>query len=179
MESMQNNTTELNTAGEANADDQAPNLTAKEAAEIIIAAHTPSMVEDIANAIPFRLAPESCADGHFSITFLPEGGMNVDVDNLAVQSRIEELEPNRTDFMILMGVFLIQQAEAALRGTQVKHLTEQLEELVNSGAVKLGPTVSPELAQMLASIQQAATVTTDQLIAEHSPKQSSTGAAAE
>ena len=168
MENTQSNIIDLNAAREAKAAADAPNLTAKQAAEIIIAACTPSMVEHVINAVPFRLAPLNCGGGHLNISFPEEGGgMNLDVNNLAMESRIEGLQPDRTDFMIVMGLFLIQQAEAALRTLQVQHLTKQLEELEQSGAVKLGPTVSPELMQMLASMQQSATVVTDEVIAQH------------
>lgn len=170
MENTQSNVVDLKPT-------DAPNLTANQAAEIIIAAHSPSMVGHIANSIPFRLAPTNCGGGHFNISFLENGGMNLDVDKLAVESRIEDAQPNRTDFMIVMGVFLIQQAEAALRGLQVEHLTKQLEELEQSGAVKLGPTVSPELVQMLATMQQSGTEVTDEILAKHDAANS--GASAE
>ena len=168
MENTQSNIIDLNTAREAKAVADAPNLTASQAAEIIIEACTPSMVEHIANAVPFRLAPLNCGGGHFNISFLEEGGgMDLEVANLAMESRSDGVKPDRTDFMLVMGMFLIQQAEAALRGLQVQHLAEQLEELEQSGAVKLGPTVSPELMQMLASMQQSGTEVTDKVIAQH------------
>ena len=148
---------------------EAPNLTAQQAAEIIISAHSSSMVEHITQAIPFRLVPENSAGGHFNLTFTEEGGMNLDVDKLAIQSRIEDLQPNpnRTDFMILMGTFLIQQAEAALRSVQVDHLASQLQALEKSGALKLGPTVSEELVQMLSTMQQSSSEVTDKMVADH------------
>ena len=155
MENTHQNTPEATDATDA------PNLTAQQAAEIIISAHTSSMVEHITQAIPFRLVPKNSAGGHFNLTFTEEGGMNLDVDKLAVESRVKDLQPNRTDFMILMGTFLIQQAEAALRTVQVEHLASQLEELEKSGALKLGPTVSPELIQMLAGMQNQASEVTD------------------
>ena len=164
MENTHQNTPEVTDATEA-AD--APNLTAQQAAEIIISAHTSSMVEHITQTIPFRLVPKNSAGGHFNLTFTEEGGMNLDVDKLAIESRIEDLQPNRTDFMILMGTFLIQQAEAALRSVQVEHLASQLEELEKSGALKLGPTVSAELVQMLSTMQQSSSEVTDKLVAEH------------
>ena len=99
------------------------------------------------------------------MTFTEDGGMNLEVDKLAVESRVEGMQPDRADFMILMGIFLIQQAEAALRTLQTDHLAKQLEELEKSGAVKLGPTVSPELVQMLATMQQSATEVTDEMVA--------------
>ena len=148
-------------------DTDAPNLTAQQAAEIIISAHTSSMVEHITQAIPFRLVPKNSAGGHFNLTFTEEGGMNLDVDKLAVESRVKDLQPNRTDFMILMGTFLIQQAEAALRSVQVDHLASQLEELEKSGALKLGSTVSAELVQMLATMQQSSSEITDKMVADH------------
>ena len=161
MENTHQNTPEAAEAAEA------PNLTAQQAAEIIISAHTSSMVEHITQAIPFRLVPENSAGGHFNMSFTDEGGMNLDVDKLAVESRIKDLQPNRTDFMILMGTFLIQQAEAALRSVQVEHLANQLEELEKSGALKLGPTVSEELVQMLSTMQQSSSEVTDKMVAEH------------
>ena len=164
MENTHQNTPEVTDVTEA-AD--APNLTAQQAAEIIISAHTSSMVEHITQAIPFRLVPKNSAGGHFNLTFTEEGGMNLDVDKLAVESRVKDLQPNRTDFMILMGTFLIQQAEAALRSVQVDHLAAQLEELEKSGALKLGPTVSPELVQMLSTMQQSSSEVTDKLVADH------------
>ena len=164
MENTHQNTPEITDAAEA-AD--APNLTAQQAAEIIISAHTSSMVEHITQAIPFRLVPKNSAGGHFNLTFTEEGGMNLGVDKLAVESRVKDLQPNRTDFMILMGTFLIQQAEAALRSVQVDHLASQLQELEKSGALKLGPTVSAELVQMLSTMQQSSSEVTDKLVAEH------------
>ena len=165
MENTHQNTPEATAATEAT--EAAPNLTAQQAAEIIISAHTSSMVEHITQAIPFRLVPKNSAGGHFNLTFTDEGGMNLDVDKLAVESRIEDLQPNRTDFMILMGTFLIQQAEAALRSVQVDHLASQLQELEKSGALKLGPTVSAELVQMLSTMQQSSSEVTDKLVADH------------
>lgn len=161
--------THQNTPAAAEATDaaNAPNLTAQQAAEIIISAHSSSMVEHITQAIPFRLVPKNSAGGHFNLTFTEEGGMNLDVDKLAIESRIEDLQPNRTDFMILMGTFLIQQAEAALRSVQVDHLASQLEELEKSGALKLGPTVSEELVQMLSTMQQSSSEVTDKMVADH------------
>ena len=161
MENTYQNTPEVAEAADA------PNLTAQQAAEIIISAHTSSMVEHITQAIPFRLAPKNSAGGHFNLTFTEEGGMNLDVDKLAVESRVKDLQPNRTDFMILMGTFLIQQAEAALRSVQVDHLASQLQELEKSGALKLGPTVSAELVQMLSTMQQSSSEVTDKLVAGH------------
>ena len=167
MENTHQNTPEAADAIEATDAANAPNLTAQQAAEIIISAHTSSMVEHITQAIPFRLVPKNSAGGYFNQTFTEEGGMNLDVDKLAVESRVKDLQPNRTDFMILMGTFLIQQAEAALRSVQVDHLASQLQELEKSGALKLGPTVSEELVQMLATMQQSSSEVTDKLVADH------------
>ena len=164
MENTQQNTPE---ATEATEGTNAPNLTAQQAAKIIIAAHSSSMVEHITQANPFHLVPGNSAGGHFSITFTEEGSMNLAVDKLAVECMVKDLQPNRVDFMILMGAFLIQQAEAALRTVQVDHLASQLEELEKSGALKLGPTVSEELVQMLATMQQSSSEVTDNLIAQH------------
>ena len=161
MENTQQN------APEAAESTEAPNLTAQQAAEIIIAANSPSLVNHITNAIPFRLVPQNSAGGHFNLSFTDEGGMNLAVDKLAVECKVKDLQPNRTDFMILMGAFLIQQAEAALRSVQVDHLASQLEELEKSGALKLGPTVSAELVQMLSTMQQSSSDVTDNLIAQH------------
>lgn len=166
MENTQSNVTDLAAAREAKAAAaQAPNLTAQQAAEIIIAAYTPSMAAHIAEAVPFRLSHRNSAGGYFNMSFTEDGGMNLEVDKLAVESRVEGMQPDRTDFMILIGTFLIQQAEAALRTLQTDHLAKQLEELEKSGAVKLGPTVSPELVQMLANMQQSATEVTDKMVA--------------
>lgn len=167
MENTHQNTPEVTAATDATEAADAPNLTAQQAAEIIISAHTSSMVEHITQAIPFRLVPKNSAGGHFNLTFTEEGGMNLDVDKLAVESRVKDLQPNRTDFMILMGTFLIQQAEAALRSVQVDHLASQLQELEKSGALKLGPTVSAELVQMLSTMQQSSSEVTDKLVADH------------
>ena len=167
MENTHQNTPEITDAIEAAEAADAPNLTAQQAAEIIISAHSSSMVEHITQAIPFRLVPKNSAGGHFNLTFTEEGGMNLDVDKLAVESRVKDLQPNRTDFMILMGTFLIQQAEAALRSVQVDHLASQLQELEKSGALKLGPTVSAELVQMLSTMQQSSSEVTDKLVADH------------
>lgn len=167
MENTHQNTSAATDAIEATDAANAPNLTAQQAAEIIISAHSSSMVAHITQAIPFRLVPKNSAGGHFNLSFTDEGGMNLDVDKLAIESRIEDLQPNRTDFMILMGTFLIQQAEAALRSVQVDHLASQLEELEKSGALKLGPTVSEELVQMLSTMQQSSSEVTDKLVAEH------------
>ena len=164
MENTHQNTPEVTDATEAA---NAPNLTAQQAAEIIISAHSSSMVEHITQSNPFRLVPENSAGGHFNLSFTDEGGMSLDVDKLAIESLIEDLQPNRTDFMILMGTFLIQQAEAALRSVQVDHLASQLEELEKSGALKLGPTVSAELVQMLSTMQQSSSEVTDKMVADH------------
>lgn len=164
MENTHQNTPEATEATEAA---NAPNLTAQQAAEIIIPAHTSSMVKRITQAIPFRLVPKNSAGGHFNLSFTDEGDMNLDVDKLAIECRFEDLQPNRTDFMILMGTFLIQQAEAALRSVQVEHLASQLEELEKSGALKLGPTVSAELVQMLSTMQQSSSEVTDKMVADH------------
>lgn len=165
MENTQSSVTDLAAAREVKASAQAPNLTAQQAAEIIIAAHTPSMVAHVVEAVPFRLAHRDSAGGYFNMTFTEDGGMNLEVEKLAVESRVEGMQPDRADFMILMGIFLIQQAEAALRTLQTGHLAKQLEELEKSGAVKLGPTVSPALVQMLATMQQSATEVTDEMVA--------------
>ena len=167
MENTHQNTPAATDAIEATDAANAPNLTAQQAAEIIISAHSSSMVAHITQAIPFRLVPKNSAGGHFNLSFTDEGGMNLDVDKLAIESRIEDLQPNRTDFMILMGTFLIQQAEAALRSVQVDHLASQLEELEKSGALKLGPTVSEELVQMLSTMQQSSSEVTDKMVADH------------
>ena len=167
MENTHQNTPAATDTIEATDAANAPNLTAQQAAEIIISAHSSSMVEHITQAIPFRLVPKNSAGGHFNLSFTDEGGMNLDVDKLAIESRIEDLQPNRTDFMILMGTFLIQQAEAALRSVQVDHLASQLEELEKSGALKLGPTVSEELVQMLSTMQQSSSEVTDKMVADH------------
>ena len=167
MENTHQNTPEVTDAIEAIEAADAPNLTAQQAAEIIISAHTPSMVEHITQAIPFRLVPKNSAGGYFNLTFTEEGGMNLDVGKLVVENRIEDLQPNHTDFMILMGTFLIQQVEAALRTVQVDHLASQLEELEKSGALKLGPTVSAELVQMLSTMQQSSSEVTDKMVADH------------
>ena len=167
MENTHQNTPEVVDTTDVTEATDVPNLTAQQAAEIIISAHTTSMVEHITQAIPFRLVPKNSAGGHFDLTFTEEGGMNLDVDKLAVESRVKDLQPNRTEFMILMGTFLIQQAEAALRSVQVDHLASQLEELEKTGALKLGPTVSAELVQMLSTMQQSSSEVTDKLVADH------------
>ena len=102
--------THQNTPEAAEATD-APNLTAQQAAEIIISAHTSSMVEHITQAIPFRLVPKNSAGGHFNLTFTEEGGMNLDVDKLAIESRVTDLQPNRTAFLRVIGTFQIKKTE--------------------------------------------------------------------
>ena len=164
MKNTQQNTPEV---VETNEGTHAPNLTAQQAAEIIISTHTSSMVAHIVETIPFRLVPKNSAGGHFTLSFTDEGGMNIDVNKLVIESQIENLQLNSTDYMILMGTFLIQQAEAVLRSVQVEHLASQLEELEKSGALKLGPTVSDELMQMLATMHQLSSEVTDKMVAEH------------
>ena len=164
MENTQQNTPEV---VETNEGTDAPNLTAQQAAEIIISAHSSSMVAHIVETIPFRLVPKNSAGGHFNLSFTDEGDMNLDVNKLVIESRIENLQLNSTDYMILMGTFLIQQAEAVLRSVQAKHLASQLEELEKSGALKLGPTVSEELVQMLATMHQLSSEVTDKMVADH------------
>ena len=166
MKNTQQNTPEV---VETNEGTHAPNLTAQQAAEIIISAHTSSMVAHIVETIPFRLVPKDSAGGCFNLSFTDEGGMNLSVDKLVIESQIQikNLQLNSTDYMILMGTFLIQQAEAVLRSVQVEHLASQLEELEKSGALKLGPTVSDELMQMLATMHQLSSEVTDKMVAEH------------
>lgn len=155
-----------NTQQTASETSDAPNLTPQQAAEIIISTQTSSLVEHITEVVPFRLVPKNSIGGHFNLSFTEEGGMNLDVDKLTVKSLVKDLQPNHTDFMILMGIFLIQQAEASLRTVQVGYLANQLEELEKSGALKLGPTVSAELVQMLTTLQQSSSGIVNKLVTD-------------
>ena len=67
--------------------------------------------------------------------------------------------------MFIMGLFLIQQAESQILDLQIQHLTAQLQQLEADGALKLGPTVSPELVGMLATMQNQASEVTDGMMA--------------
>src|SRR5574344_1396990 len=77
----------------------APNLTARQAAEAIIYTQSPSLVDHITQAIPFRLVPKNSAGGCFNLGFTEDGGMNLIVDKLAVETRFEDLQTKRTDIM--------------------------------------------------------------------------------
>lgn len=151
---MENNVTDLNEVRAANeaAAAPAPNLTARQAAEQIMAANHTSLVQHLAQAIPFRLFADKSAGGKFHVDF-SDAGMQLAAEGLAIASAVPSLKPNKTDMMFVMGLFLIEQAEAQLVEVQIDHLTAQLEAMETTGALKLGPTVSPELVQMLATMQ--------------------------
>ena len=96
--------------------------------------------------------------------------MELKAEALGIDKINEDMHPSRIDMMFIIGLFLIQQGEAAIRTVQAEHLTEQLEELVKSGALNLGQAVSPELVQMLAATQNQATDVTDQMLADQDKK---------
>ena len=143
---------------------EAPNLTPAQVAQTIVQANSISLVKELAEILPYRLSPEDCAGGHFHINFLKDGGMEINAEDLGIEKINEDLHPSRIDMMFIIGLYLIQQGEATIRQVQTEHLTEQLEELVKSGALNLGSEISPELVQMLASMQNQATDVTDQLV---------------
>ncbi len=149
---------------------EAPNLTPAQVAQTIVQANSISLVKELAEILPYRLSPEDCAGGHFHINFLEDGGMEVNAEDLGIDKINEDMHPSRIDMMFIIGLFLIQQGEAAIRSVQAEHLTEQLEELVKSGALNLGQEISPELVQMLASTQNQATDVTDQMVADQDKK---------
>ena len=149
---------------------EAPNLTPAQAAQAIVQANSTSLVKELAEILPYRLSPEDCAGGHFHINFHEDGNMEVKAEDLGIDKINEDLHPSRIDMMFIIGLFLIQQGEAAIRTVQAEHLTEQLEELVKSGALNLGQVVSPELVQMLAATQNQATDVTDQMLADQDKK---------
>ena len=149
---------------------EAPNLTPAQAARVIVQAISVSLVKELAETLPYRLSPEDSAGGHFHINFLEDGGMEVNAEDLGIDRINEDLHPSRIDMMFIIGLFLIQEGEAAIRAVQAEHLTEQLEELVKSGALNLGSEVSPELVQMLAATQNQATDVTDQMLVDQDKK---------
>lgn len=149
---------------------EAPNLTPAQAAQTIVQANSTSLVKELAEILPYRLSPEDCAGGHFHINFNEDGNMEIKAEDLGIDKINEDLHPSRIDMMFIIGLFLIQQGEAAIRSVQAEHLTEQLEELVKSGALNLGSEISPELVQMLASTQNQATDVTDQMVADQDKK---------
>ena len=149
---------------------EAPNLTPAQAAQAIVQANSTSLVKELAEILPYRLSPEDCAGGHFHLNFHENGGMELEAEELGINKISEDMHPSRIDMMFIIGLFLIQQGEAAIRMVQTKHLTEQLEELVKSGALNLGQEISPELVQMLASTQNQATDVTDQMVADQDKK---------
>ena len=149
---------------------EAPNLTPAQAAQAIVQANSTSLVKELAEILPYRLSPEDCAGGHFHLNFHEDGNMEVKAEDLGIDKINEDLHPSRIDMMFIIGLFLIQQGEATIRQVQTEHLTEQLEELVKSGALNLGQVVSPELVQMLAATQNQATDVTDQMLADQDKK---------
>ena len=149
---------------------EAPNLTPAQAAQAIVQANSVSLVKELAEILPYRLSPEDCAGGHFHINFNEDGNMEIKAEELGIDKINEDLHPSRIDMMFIIGLFLIQQGEAAIRTVQTEHLTEQLEELVKSGALNLGSEISPELVQMLAATQNQATDVTDQMLIDQDKK---------
>ena len=149
---------------------EAPNLTPAQAAQAIVQANSKSLVKELAEILPYRLSPEDCAGGHFHINFNEDGNMEIKAEELGIDKINEDLHPSRIDMMFIIGLFLIQQGEAAIRTVQTEHLTEQLEELVKSGALNLGSEISPELVQMLAATQNQATDVTDQMLIDQDKK---------
>ena len=149
---------------------EAPNLTPAQVAQTIVQANSISLVKELAEILPYRLSPKDCTGGHFHINFNEDGNMEIKAEELGIDKINEDLHPSRIDMMFIIGLFLIQQGEAAIRTVQAEHLTEQLEELVKSGALNLGSEISPELVQMLASTQNQATDVTDQMLADQDKK---------
>ena len=149
---------------------EAPNLTPAQAAQAIVQANSKSLVKELAEILPYRLSPEDCAGGHFHLNFHEEGSMELKAEALGIDKINEDMHPSRIDMMFIIGLFLIQQGEAAIRTVQTEHLTEQLEELVKSGALNLGQEISPELIQMLAATQNQATDVTDQMVSDQDKK---------
>ena len=149
---------------------EAPNLTPAQAAQAIVQANSISLVKELAEILPYRLSPKGCAGGHFHLNFYEDGNMELEAEALGIDKINEDMHPSRIDMMFIIGLFLIQQGEAAIRSVQAEHLTEQLEELVKSGALNLGSEISPELVQMLASTQNQATDVTDQMVADQDKK---------
>ena len=149
---------------------EAPNLTPAQAAQAIVQANSISLVKELAEILPYRLSPEDCAGGHFHLNFYEDGDMELKAEALGIDKINEDMYPSRIDMMFIIGLFLIQQGEAAIRSVQAEHLTEQLKELVKSGALNLGSEISPELVQMLAATQNQATDVTDQMLADQAKK---------
>ena len=149
---------------------EAPNLTPAQVAQTIVQANSTSLVKELAEILPYRLSPKDCAGGYFHINFNEDGNMEIKAEALGIDKINEDLHPSRIDMMFIIGLFLIQQGEAAIRTVQTEHLTEQLEELVKSGALNLGSEISPELVQMLAATQNQATDVTDQMVADQDKK---------
>ena len=149
---------------------EAPNLTPAQVAQTIVQSNSVSLVKELAEILPYRLSPKDCAGGHFHINFNEDGNMEIKAEDLGIDKINEDMHPSRIDMMFIIGLFLIQQGEAAIRSVQAEHLTEQLEELVKSGALNLGSEISPELVQMLAATQNQATDVTDQMVSDQDKK---------
>lgn len=167
---MENQTKPQAEAVENTETTEAPNLTPAQVAQTIVQANSISLVKELAEILPYRLSPKDCAGGHFHINFNEDGNMEIKAEDLGIDKINEDLHPSRIDMMFIIGLFLIQQGEATIRTVQTEHLTEQLEELVKSGALNLGQEISPELVQMLASTQNQATDVTDQMVADQDKK---------
>lgn len=161
----QNNVADLNAARDAKAAAEQPNLTAAEAARVIVMENATSLVAALAATLPFRLEATESKGGRFHLDFLADGGMKLDADGLGIARAVEGMEPTQLDLMFIMGLFLIQQAESQILDLQIQHLTAQLQKLEAEGALKLGPTVSPELVGMLATMQNQASEVTDGMVA--------------
>lgn len=161
----QNNVADLNAAREAKAAAEQPNLTAAEAARIIVMENATSMVGALAATLPFRLQAAESKGGRFHLDFLADGGMKLNADGLGIARAVEDMEPKQLDLMFIMGLFLIQQAESQILDLQIQHLTSQLQQLEADGALKLGKEVSPELVGMLVAMQNQASEVTDGMVA--------------
>ena len=74
----------------------------------------------------------------------------LDAQGLAIATNIPDLVPGRTEMMLSMGMFLIQQAEASLMKEAIAGLTAKVQEMVDSGMLKLTDQISPQLLDMLA-----------------------------
>ena len=80
----QNNVADLNAARDAKAAAEQPNLTAAEAARVIVMENATSLVAALAATLPFRLEAAESKGGRFHLDFLADGGMKLDADGLDV-----------------------------------------------------------------------------------------------
>lgn len=124
--------------------------TAEDVARLVVMSKHQSMVGHIEATLPFSLEPGESTGGRLALEFKEDGSMMLDAQGLAIATNIPGLVPGRTEMMLSMGMFLIQQAEASLMKEAIAGLTAKVQEMVDSGMLKLTDQISPQLLDMLA-----------------------------